>query len=134
MKIIITGTLEKFGNGDSHTNATRNHNMCRHLCQSGLDFVSATGSYRGVHQGESFVVDCPHPANVSAVLFLARMFGQESVIIDGAVRFVTGPRAGEVVEPVRTLTGCAARAMPFFTRFSTGECVSYIYPTGTFAE
>ncbi len=129
--VILTATLAEFGDGSNYINGTRNHNLCRVLNQNGLEFIGCTGYYRGQHEGESFLVTCDHPQTLKALIEIAERFGQESIIVDGALLFVTGPKAGQRVEHVGCVYGEAARACENYT-LADGRCFSYQYPAGTF--
>lgn len=116
---ILTATLESLGRGDNYPNSVRNSALCAKLNSRGYNFESATGYYNGVFQGESFII---HHLPLADALALAKRFGQESIITDAGLVFVT--RA--VVPSLGIIYGEQARETGNYTRTSKGLCFSLV--------
>lgn len=129
--VILTATREDLGAGTDKINVTRNSYLKTAIEKNGLHYVPATGFYKGIDQGASFIVLCEHPQSVLAMRELAEDFQQESIIVDGVLEFITGPRKGQCVQPEAHIRGIEALKQPGYT-LANGKYFSFVYPPGTF--
>ena len=112
---ILTGTQEKQGAWDSKANLQANEALKKELTDKGYDFSTVAGTYKGVPQGENFLVTGIAPYDAQA---FGKKYGQESVLVNKGLLYGDG-----TITPARpedVIMGDAARKEDFYSTTEGG--------------
>lgn len=115
---ILTATLEEIGDENAFGNRDLHEQLFAALLRQGYQFEVVRGFYKGVDQGEGFLI---HDISERAALLIARVWSQESIITERGLVFTNGncwPITG-------ILTGAQAIASGNYTRRYNGFCFSF---------
>jgi len=111
---IVTATIEKCGPHDSETNLRQTEKLRAHLKRFATAFVSVSGFYKGVYQGESFLVEMGE----ADARYLCTQFYQESFLCNRGIVYTDG-----TLSPVNgeTLFGVAATQTGNYTQIEISK-------------
>ena len=114
---ILTATQESLGDANCPENQQANLRLLQELERRGHLFIRVAGFYKGVNQGDSFLVSAISEKEAAE---LGRQFGQESVLVPRGLLYVSGPNAGTYnpVDHAQTVVGKPAEELPFFSRLA----------------
>lgn len=112
---ILTATQESAGPATNAENQQANTRLLKELERRGHLFIRVAGNYKGVDQGDSFLVAAVTEKEAAE---LGRMFNQESVLVPRGLLYVSGPNAGTFnpVDHAQTVVGAEAEKLPFFSK------------------
>lgn len=116
---VLSGTQESLGSADAPANVANNAALEKLLTAQGYEFQKITGTYKGIPQGESFLVTGIDP---ESALALGNQFKQESVLVPEGLLF--SDKTLNPAMPTETRTGAAAEAQEFFSTTPGGASFS----------
>lgn len=112
---ILSATKESIGDGSHPENVKRNQELRAELEESGKPFLRVSGFYKGVDQGDSFLITDISPEEA---LELGRKYGQESVLVPEGLLY-----EDDTINPIRpedTIVGDAAKTQDFYSQVEGG--------------
>lgn len=111
---IVTATIEKCGPHDSETNLRQTEKLRAHLKRLATPFASVSGFYKGVYQGESFLVEMGE----ADARYLCTQFYQESFLCNRGIVYTDG-----TLSPVNgeTIFGVAATQTGNYTQIEISK-------------
>jgi broad specificity phosphatase PhoE len=116
---LLTATEEKKGPGTAPVNIKANAKLEDRLKELGYDFVPVAGSYKGIDQGQNFLV-----TGISSqdALALGKEFNQESVLTPHGLVYQDG--SVHPAKPEETIVGAAAKKNDFYSQVAGGPAFS----------
>lgn len=123
---LLTATEEKKGLGTDAVNVAANEELAKRLNELGHDFVSVSGSYKGVDQGKNFLITGISPQDALA---LGKEFNQESVLVPQGLLYQDGSL--NPTKPEDTTVGAKAEKNDFVSRIEGGPAFSLGINFGT---
>ena len=116
---LLTATEERKGPGTAPVNVKANERLSDRLAQLGYDFTPVAGSYKGIDQGQNFLVTGISPQDA---LTLGKEFNQESVLTPAGLVYQDG--SVHPAKPEETTIGKAAKKNDFYSQVQGGPAFS----------
>ena len=115
---ILTATTSAGGEGTSKANEARNADLRKDLEAAGIPFIPITGSYKGVSDGTSFIIE----AKPAVAAELGKKYGQESVLLPRGLFYMDG--SGWHKRDGKILVGPAAEKQDYHSKVIDGPAFS----------
>jgi hypothetical protein len=112
---VLTATRESLGAGTHEANVKANSQLAKELDEAGYNYTRVRGSYKGVDQGENFLVTNMTPEEA---LQWGKSFAQESVLVPDGLLYSDG-----TINPVdheNTVVGKEAKKQEFYSQIEDG--------------
>lgn len=116
---ILTGTEESKGLGTAPANVAANEALKKELTKAGFDPIPVQGNYKGVDQGQNFLVTGITPKEA---LEWGKKYNQESVLTPDGLYYQDG--SVHPVEPTEHYFGDEAKGQDYYSQVEGGPAFS----------